>query len=242
MERFSLFDFLAFILPGAMALFIIGFLLQRTGLNIDTLATENNRWLLLIPATCVAYIMGHILNHFRVKWQWVQSKQQRSFIEALESRRLAGFCPQFAQYARSYFGISIFQVDESQNQLSTLSEKDVDLFFDLSFQLLDQQEKFSKPIDMRSQAIFFDNMKLLCISAFTSVLCMLFFDLSKYFCKPDERIWNTTMLTIDGTVMAICLILIFALQALAKKKWKWFYNMAWEYFYVYFTQAEQLKK
>ncbi len=83
MEKFSLFDFLVFLIPGGTALAVVIWMLYS--LSPDCIATENSPdALLLFIALMPAYVLGHLLNYWGTKIEQIRTGSKIHWVTAIE--------------------------------------------------------------------------------------------------------------------------------------------------------------
>ena len=221
MNKFSLFDFLIFLLPGMIALQLLYWLnIRIEAVDLQKIPTvfESDAYMLVL-LLLIAYILGTVINQVRLKNTWLWSRKEISFYESLKDK--SDYWAEFNRASLNFTGKELL-VDGS------LDRKEADHLFDLMFDLLDQEKKLARILALRMQAYFLENTKtVLLFSGFIWLIVSVL----NFFNWTDAFKKGYFFFDLICAVSLILTALLFG--RIAAQRWKIFYSTVWRNFYIY---------
>lgn len=220
MEKFTLFDLLSFILPGALCLQFLYWLNARGGDYFSEDLIITNDIISVMVLLFVTYLLGLVLNHIRLNFKIFWARKSNSYIEPLRDNMV--WLEVLDRTSQRYLGSSLLDDNE-------LSPQVAERLFNLSFELLGQEAKMDRTSSVRLQAFFLENTKTLFV--ITGIVWVLL-TLGNIFHFPGV-IWQGGSIMQDIIGSIGCLALAYGCHFIARQRWRNFYHSIWQNFYAY---------
>lgn len=226
MEKFSLFDILTFLLPGAVALQLMVWANEQLDGSLHRDILIESDIIAAVILLFVMYMLGTFINYLRSNNKIFWARTETSFKAPLS-------------YERSQFWLGVLDracklhVESPLMADDGISDKGADRLFDYSFELLEQEDRIDRTASIRLQAFFLENTKTVFILAIVGWGLLMVGELM----QGAAIQWKKDLLGIF-----ICGFLALTCHVIAHQRWKLFYQSAWQNFYVYHRQQELTNK
>jgi hypothetical protein len=159
-EKFSLFDFLAFAIPGGTFL-IICYILSYPYFNASSIVPDVSEYFFIAPYILLSYFVGHILSAIGYWAERNYTGQRHPWMKYLENNLES--TNQLDQINNTIFKTSFFEIE---NDTKRISSKKSSLFFDNAYTYLEMNHKSDKVGVLMVQYAFFRNCSALWVASF----------------------------------------------------------------------------
>lgn len=195
MEKFSLFDFLSFVLPGGTFIIFIYILILGTNIPLETTVLTETSFL-FVPFLLVAYLLGHLLSLMGRKIEKIIPSGKNPWTYYLKKK------PKQAVLINSMC-VQFFNQQFIESEDNSISIEKSDLLYDKIFDYLEVNEKDKKIKILQSQYAFFRNSAAVWIA-------ILFFPLTGILLKLLEidLVINSISLLITYLICSIFLAVV----------------------------------
>jgi hypothetical protein len=226
MEKFSLFDLLAFAIPGSLSLFLVYWGVLHTvpfRLSNDVFPET----LLALVFVMLAYWAGHIVNELAM---WLEKKLgglPQSWVEVLTKNK--DLAQRLNSISQSTFSINFLEDD------GRIKPAESGMFYDYAFNALEMSGKLEKPRILQSQYTFLRNCVAIC--ALGALTFGMVFIVQKY----SGQQWNATVPLVCIWGLLASLILGWLSRRLSIKRRHFKMSATLHCFYAFYVIENKLK-